>query len=118
MSSRTHFAACLLTLILALLASPPGAGALDARSHAPRDAAWRDHDSLAPSCDVADPDDDEDRSSPGGEPPESGDLILCAYGPQLSLDPSGRIDLARSYRGISPARHLRRGGHSPPRCPP
>lgn len=113
---RTHFAVCLLALILALLASPPAAAARVAKSHAPQAAALADPGVLLPSSDAADVDDDD--SSPGGEPPESAAWALCSRGPQLSLDPSGRVDLARSYTGISPARHLRRGGNSPPRCPP
>ena len=112
---RTHFAACLLALILALLASPPAA-AQAAKSHAPQAAALADPGVLLPASDAADVEDDD--SSPGGEPPESTVWALCSRGPQLGLDPSGRIDLARSYTGISPARHLRRGGNSPPRCPP
>ena len=112
---RTHFATGLLALILALLASPPPAEACGAKSHAP---ALDGQGVFTPSWEAADPDDDDDRSSPGSEPLEPGDPVLCTRGPQLSLDPSGRVDLARSYQGISPARHLRRGGHSPPRCPP
>ncbi len=112
---RTHFAAGLLALILALLASPPAADARGAKSHAP---ALDGQGVLIPSWDALDPDDDDDQSSPGGEPSESGESILSTYSPQLGLDLSGRVDLARSYQGISPARHLRRGGHSPPRCPP
>jgi hypothetical protein len=108
-----HFAAGLLALILALLASSPGAGARIAKSH---DPALADDPGVLAPCDAADVDDDD--SSPGGEPPESGNWALCAQGPQLGLDPSGRVDLARSYTGLSPARHLRRGGNSPPGCPP
>jgi hypothetical protein len=113
---KTHVAAGLLALILALLASPPAAAAGFAKSHDPHAAALAGHGVLNLSCDAADVDDDE--SSPGGEPPESAGSALCNRGPQLALDASGRVDLARSYQGISPARHLRRGGNSPPRCPP
>ena len=115
-SLRTLLAAGLLALILALLASTPGMAACGAKSRAPHGAALAGDGVLAPSSDAADVDDDE--SSPGGEPPEWGDFVLCDRGPQVGLDASGRIDLARSYHGPSPARHLRRGGHSPPRCPP
>ncbi len=111
---KLPFAAVLLTLTLALLASPPAA-ARAAKPHTPQAAALADPGVLLPASDAADVDDD---SSPGGEPPESTVWALCSQGPQLGLDPSGRIDLARSYTGISPARHLRRGGNSPPRCPP
>jgi hypothetical protein len=113
---RTHFAAGLLALILALLASPPGAAAHGVKSRAFHAAGLADHGVLAPSGDAADVDDDD--SSPGGEPPESGAWALCAQGPLLGLDPSGRVDLARSYTGPSPARYLRRGSNSPPGCPP
>lgn len=109
---KTHLAASLLALMLALLASPPAAGAFGVKSHDPLPA----NGVLVSSCDAADVDDDADPS--GGGPPESGESALFVRSPQLSLDASGRIDLARSYQGISPARHLRRGGLSPPRCPP
>jgi hypothetical protein len=109
---KMHLAASLLALMLVLLASPPAAGAFGVKSNDPLPA----NGVLVSSCDAADVDDDAGPSGDG--PPESGDFALCVQGPQLSLDASGRIDLARSYQGISPARHLRRGGHSPPRCPP
>jgi hypothetical protein len=109
---KTHLAASLLALMLAFLVSPPAAGTFGVRSHDPLPADGV----LIPSCDAADVDDGA--SPAGGGPPESGESALFVRSPQLSLDASGRIDLARSYQGISPARHLRRGGHSPPRCPP
>lgn len=108
---KTHLAGGLLALMLAFLASPPATGTFGVRSHdhLPADGV------LIPSCDAADVEND---ASPSGGPPESGESALFVRSPRLSLDVSGRIDLVRSYQGISPARHLRRGGHSPPRCPP
>jgi hypothetical protein len=110
---KTHLAASLLALMLALLASPPAAGAFGVKPH--HDPLPADDGVLISSGDAAGVDDD---TSPSGGDPEPGDYALCVQVPQLSLDASGRVDLARSFQGISPARHLRRGGHSPPRCPP